>query len=396
MNKYIFIIFAIFLGLAVFPIQPVLAVDNLVVEFSCGNSTCPIFGAANFVPGGNATGWVRVTNNSGISKKIAIEAINKTDSDNLASKINLVIKEGGNVRYEKTLAEFFSGGEVYLSDLANGIQTRYDLIASFNVDAGDDYQGKTLGFDIIFGFQGEEGTGGGSSSGGGGGGGALPFGLTISNEVLVDTTETGATMTWTTSYPSTSYIIYGTATENHTLDLSDTTGTPPKYGYEQATPEIDITPKVISHTLAITGLLPGTTYFYRAVSHASLAISQEYTFTTLQTVQTKQQSQQQMVAGAATGSDGDNAATLQAGRVLGAQRDGELSTQTGIENSTATADQGNQTPNTPNIFIAGLASIALNIKNFFSSPIFVIILIIILILLVMWAINKFYLKKNRK
>ncbi len=35
------------------------------------------------------------------------------------------------------------------------------------------------------------------------------------------------------------------------------------------------------HTVSISGLTPSTTYYYRAVSHASLAISTEHSFTTL-------------------------------------------------------------------------------------------------------------------
>jgi len=38
---------------------------------------------------------------------------------------------------------------------------------------------------------------------------------------------------------------------------------------------------VTSHSVTISGLDSGTKYYYRTVSHASLAISQEHTFTTL-------------------------------------------------------------------------------------------------------------------
>jgi hypothetical protein len=120
-------------------------------------------------------------------------------------------------------------------------------------------------------------TGGG---GGGGGGGGLPPGLTISNTTTVETTETSVTITWSTSYASTSQVIYALATENHSLDLSDNSGTPPHYGYTRTTPETDVSPKVVSHSVTITGLSAGTTYYYRTVSHGSLAISQEYAFIT--------------------------------------------------------------------------------------------------------------------
>ncbi len=109
----------------------------------------------------------------------------------------------------------------------------------------------------------------------------MPPGLTIQNEATASTTEISVTITWTTSYPASSQIIYALGSESHTLDLTDTAGNPPKYGYAHTTPESDISPKVTSHSVTIPGLAPGTTYYYRAVSHGSLAISGERSFTTL-------------------------------------------------------------------------------------------------------------------
>jgi len=374
MNKHIFIL-AIFLGLVVFPIQPVLAGENLVVEFSCGNSTCPIFGVVNFAPGSTATGWAKVTNNSGATKKIAIEAINKTDTDNLASKMDLVIKEGETIRYEKTLAEFFSAGEIYLSDLSADSRTQYDLTVTFNSSTGSDFRGKTLGFDILIGFQGEEGMngGGGGSGGGGGGGGGLPPGLTISNEAIVDTTETSATMTWSTSHYSTGYIIYGTASEKHTLDLSDTAGTPPKYGYEHATPEIDITPKATSHTTTITDLTPGTTYFYRAVSHGSLAVSREYTFTTPST--TKIDQTEQTEANVDVGVQQEATGSTLVENISGTT--GASQQVAGNQISTETPPVEQQSPAGVNPFVASLGE-AWG-KVFGSSWIFTVLFIIVIV-----------------
>jgi len=243
--------------------------QNLKVEFQQE----PLFNEANFLPGYNVTRWVKVTNNSSTGQKIAAETINESDPDNLAPQMNITIKEGATTLYNDTLASLFAAGDKYLSDVAgNGGQTQYDFSVTFNSGAGDPYQGKSLGFDLLVGFQGTEG--------GGGGGGGLPPGLMIFNEAEISITTTTVTITWQTNYFSTTQVLYATATEAHNLDLSDNIGTPPRYGYAHTTPEYDTTPKVASHSITITGLISGTTYYYRCVSHGSFALSGERSFTT--------------------------------------------------------------------------------------------------------------------
>jgi len=274
-------------------------VDSLVVEYWSETENNwlllqgPIFGETNFLPGQNVTRLVRVTNNSGSNQRIATQPLNITDSNRLGDVLNLVIKEGGTTRYDNALSNFLANGEVYLSDLANGANTQYDFTVSFYSGTQNTFQGKSLGFDILIGFQGTEGgilPGAGSSSGGGGGGGGggLPPGLTIQNEATASTTEISVTITWTTSYPASSQVIYALGSESHTLCLTQTEGcalgTPPKYGYARTTPEYDISPKVTNHSVTIGGLTSGTIYYYRAVSHGSLAISSERSFTTLNTL----------------------------------------------------------------------------------------------------------------
>ncbi len=260
-------------------------VDNLVVEFQ----QTPLFKEANFLPGEGVSHWVKVTNNSGQTQRIATQPLNITDPNHLGDVLNLVIKEGGTTLYSKPFSTFFNAGEEFLSNLANGANTQYDFTVSFYSGTQNTFQGKSLGFDILIGFQGTEGgilPGAGSSSGVSGGG-WLPPGLTIQNEATATTTETSATFIWATSYPASSQVIYAKDGESHTLCLTQTEGCaigtppPPKYGYAHTTPESDISPKVTSHLVTIGGLTPGTKYYYRTVSHASLAIGEEHNFTTL-------------------------------------------------------------------------------------------------------------------
>lgn len=268
------------------------APDDLLVEFETGNA--PLFNEANFLPGSEVSRWANVKNNTPGTQPIIVEAINESDPDGLASVFEIGIYEGGVQHYgTTTLAVFFAAGEVSLSDLAGGgAQTHYDFLVRFVPGANNSYQEKSLGFDILIGFTGDEGGGGesGGSSGGGGGGGGegsiLP-GLTISGESArtTDVTQTTAIIEWDTSYRSTSRVVYGTTPGIFSFTSS------PNYGYPFSTVESD-TPAnpngVLHHTASISGLDANTTYYYRTVSHASPdTISFEHSFTTTGTGNTQ-------------------------------------------------------------------------------------------------------------
>ncbi len=276
-TKTILIISITFFGVGFLSISSTQAVSPLEVEFE----STPLFNQANFLPGDSVTRWVKVTNNSGETQRIATEAINQIDPDDLSSQLNLTIKEGTTAIFNDTLEKFFSQGETYLSDLADGNQTQYDFIITFNPGSENDYQEKTLGFDILVGFEGTEGglplppSGGGT---GGGGGGGIPPGLSIFNEAIPDVATTSVTIAWNTSYPSTSWVIYALEGEDYEFNLATTT-----YGYPHSYPNPEDYTKVTYHSVTIPGLAPGSTYYYRCVSHASLAISTEHSFTTLGT-----------------------------------------------------------------------------------------------------------------
>lgn len=96
----------------------------------------------------------------------------------------------------------------------------------------------------------------------------------ISAETEATVSTSAVTITWTTDHPATSRVIYDTVP--HPI-----LGGPPNYGYSSSTSEFDTDPKVTSHSVAISGLTAGTTYFYRTVSRGSPeAVSAQKSFST--------------------------------------------------------------------------------------------------------------------
>jgi PKD repeat protein len=83
----------------------------------------------------------------------------------------------------------------------------------------------------------------------------------ISNIATSNITQTGVTITWTTDIPATSRVIYDT-TSHPSLDGQ----VAPNFGYAASSAESDISPKVTSHSVTLSGLNPGTKYYFRVLS----------------------------------------------------------------------------------------------------------------------------------
>ena len=252
----------------------------------------PLFLNTDLKPGDSVTRWVKVTNNSDETKPVATEAINYPNpvpSDDLSRALNINIKKGSTDLYSASLYDFYLAEETFLSNINSGETIQYDFVVSFPADKGNEWQNTTTYFDILIGFQGGEIPPGPPSPPGptpyiNGGGVPLVPGLTILDGSVKVTLDCfcNAAITWTTNYASTSQVIYGTGTEAHILDLTDTSGTPAKYGYAHTSPEYNSDPKVINHLVNLNGLTPDTTYYFRAVSRDDSApsISREFNFTT--------------------------------------------------------------------------------------------------------------------
>ncbi len=254
--------------------------SSLEVEFQNGNDK-PLFDEANFLPGDAVTRYVRVTNNTGEEKEIGMRVINSSNPDGLGDYLNIEIKEGSNTLYDKTLTQFLNETDaISLSILTNRQNTQYDFSVSFFSGTENNYQEKSLGFDLEIGYFEEENGEGEPILTTFGGGRIASFELNIFNERLGDVTQTGATIIWQTNLNADSQIIYSSEHESHVLNISN----PPYYGYAYAYPEpADPTPKTV-HSVTIPGLQPCTDYYYRIVARifpgGKPTISREFSFMT--------------------------------------------------------------------------------------------------------------------
>lgn len=107
----------------------------------------------------------------------------------------------------------------------------------------------------------------------------------ISSETATSTAveTTSFTVSWTTDKPATSRVIYDTV--SHPVLGDGACASPLEtlncYGYASSMSELDTAPKVVDHSVTVSGLTAGTTYYYRIISKASPeSIGNEGTFTT--------------------------------------------------------------------------------------------------------------------
>jgi len=78
------------------------------------------------------------------------------------------------------------------------------------------------------------------------------------------------TISWTTDRPTSGRVVYDTV--SHSIDPDH-----PNYGYANSSGVVDTSPKTTSHTITLSGLLNGITYYWRTVSVGSpIVVSEEH------------------------------------------------------------------------------------------------------------------------
>lgn len=217
----------------------------------------PMFGSSIiWYPGLAVTRNLTVKNNGGENQTVSLEAVNKTQSGNLAQILFFQVLEGGIGRYgdagDKSLQDFWDDGQVSLSSLGGGATTTYDLTVKMATTSGNEFQGKQAKFDLRVGFAGTLASVT-SSDGGGGGGGpfAAPacFDTKPSSTPILTGAVAGAntvTLFWTAAGGPVTYYLatYGTSPGAQTYGNPNVGG-----------------PGTSSYT--VSGLSGGTTYYFR-------------------------------------------------------------------------------------------------------------------------------------
>ena len=244
----------------------------------------PLIYAENFLPGDTVSGQIKVDNVSGQAVNIYVWTSDVSDTNHLGNALTLKLSKDQNIIYQSTLSQFFEQDSVFLSSIEAGKSENFEFSLQFDINAGNEYQNKELGFTLHIGTEENQEEGGDSGSGGGstpiiiGGGGVSTPTLEIINLRAEEIAETSAKIKWQTNLPATTQIVYSQENQPHYF----LPNYPPLYGYQNLFPDPENSAKVISRTLSLKNLSPCTTYFYRAISHnSSLAISEEKSFKTI-------------------------------------------------------------------------------------------------------------------
>jgi len=130
---------------------PVSAMAKLNVVFE----NTPLFSEANILPGDSVSRYIKVSNPDDINYRVGTKAVDIADPDGLGDVLQLVISGhvSGIEYFNDSLSEFLNGDIVLLEDMSSGDSVQYDYYVYFEEQSGNDYQLKSLYFDIELGSE---------------------------------------------------------------------------------------------------------------------------------------------------------------------------------------------------------------------------------------------------
>ncbi len=236
-------ILTIFIILSLFILAKPVYASGILIEFE----TEPLFNEINFLPGDQVTKWIKVTNNEKNDFSLIAKVENIDDPNKLSRQMNITITDqDNNIYFNNTLEYFFQQKQVNLGIIQPNTTNKYYFQVNFDFLTPNEYQGKYLEFDIVIEYSGD--------TGGGGGGGNNNFKI---NSEGIQFGCDYAIITWLTSQPATSQVIYDTISHQNIINNTN-------YGYASSTFK-DLT-LVTGHKIKIENLKENTTYCFRPIS----------------------------------------------------------------------------------------------------------------------------------
>lgn len=131
------------------------AVGDLLVDWGVPEGS-PIFSFNNFAPGDDEEHTVNVSNGAASSRKVGVRGIKTNETGNLSSVLDITISENGTTLYgPKSMLEFFTDSQdingIELSTIPSSDNRDYQFSVTFAQNADNEFQGKTLVFDLQIG-----------------------------------------------------------------------------------------------------------------------------------------------------------------------------------------------------------------------------------------------------
>ncbi len=140
------------LSLSIFTLVALLMPQSVFGAIDVDFESTPLFGTSNFLPGDTLTKTVTVTNTGEETENVYTELLNVVDGG-LAEMVDVVISSGG-VLFSGSFDDLDDAGKVPLTSLSSPDSITYSYAMSFESQAGNPFQNKTLGFDLCIGFSG--------------------------------------------------------------------------------------------------------------------------------------------------------------------------------------------------------------------------------------------------
>ena len=142
------------------------AIGDLSVDFGVPEGD-PIFVINNMLPTDSESHSADVTNNGSEPRDVKVKGVVQSETGSISTVLSIVVSEGTTDLYggssptgPKHLSDFFteSGPNgIPLSSINGGDSTTYIFKVTFDAEAGNEFQGKSVVFDLIIGIGGSDG-----------------------------------------------------------------------------------------------------------------------------------------------------------------------------------------------------------------------------------------------